>query len=240
MQDSSVAISPLPEAAPSLGLGRRLLRTTGWTLVWLGLLTLGFVAHQLWVTSFFAARNQQALAEEREEINALTEIGEAEYVRPDGSVATVITEGMPPEGAPFARIIIPSIEELRDGWTVVHGVSVADLRSGAGHMPDTPLPGQPGNSVISGHRTTYGAPFNELDTLEPGDRIEVETAIGTHGYAVREVFVVAPTDVWVTDPRDGGWLTLTTCHPEFSAAERLIVVAEMVDGPNAEAIRGQA
>ncbi len=122
---------------------------------------------------------------------------------------------------------------------MVHGVTVDDLRNGAGHMPDTPLPGQPGNSVISGHRTTYGAPFHEFDQLRPGDRIEVETAIGTHGYEVREVFVVAPTDVWVTEPREGGWLTLTTCHPKYSAAERLIVVAEMVDGPNAVAIQGQ-
>lgn len=232
----SVASAPVPDAVPAPGPGRRLVRVIGWTLVWLGVLTLGFVAHQLWVTNFFAARQQEALAAEREQVNALAEVGEEEYARPDGSVATVITEGLPPEGAPFARIVIPSIERLQDGWTVVHGVSLTDLRTGAGHMPTTPLPGQPGNSVISGHRTTYGAPFHDLDTLEPGDRIEVDTAIGTHGYEVRDVFVVEPTDVWVTDPRPGGWLTLTTCHPKFSAAQRLIVVAELVDGPNAAAI----
>ena len=77
--------SRTPRRRFASGLGRRLLRMTGWTMVWLGLLTLGFVAHQLWVTSYFADRNQQALAEERVEVNALAEVGEAEYVRPDGA-----------------------------------------------------------------------------------------------------------------------------------------------------------
>jgi sortase A len=100
-------------------------------------------------------------------------------------------------------------------------------------MPGTALPGQPGNAVISGHRTTHGRPFFDLDQLKPGDRIEVETSIGTHVYELREEwFLVAPTDVWVVDPKDGGWLTLTTCHPKFSARQRLIVTAELVSGPN--------
>ena len=82
--------------------------------------------------------------------------------------------------------------------------------------------------MISGHRTTYGAPFYDLDLLEPGDRIEVDTAIGTHVYTVRETVIVAPTDVWVTDPRPGAWLTLTTCHPKYTARDRLIVHSVMV------------
>jgi sortase A len=105
-------------------------------------------------------------------------------------------------------------------------------------MPDTPLPGMLGDAVISGHRTTYGAPFNELDELAPGDVIEVETAVGTHIYVVRESLVVSPFDVWVTNPREGAWLTLTTCNPEFSARERLVVFAELQGGPNWEAIYG--
>ncbi|MCZ6739994.1 MAG: sortase, partial [Actinobacteria bacterium] len=61
---------------------------------------------------------------------------------------------------------------------------------------------------------------------------EIETAIGTHVYVVRDSFVVKPTDVWVTDDRESSWLTLTTCHPKFSARERLIITAELVEGPN--------
>ena len=94
--------------------------------------------------------------------------------------------------------------------------------------------------MISGHRTTYGAPFQELDTLGVGDRIEVDTALGTHVYEVRESLVVRPTEVWVTEPRPGAWLTLTTCNPKFSARQRLVVFAELVEGPNAAVILGAA
>ncbi len=236
----------------------RWLRGAGWTFIWLGGLTLGFVVHQLWITTWFAEQNQTALAEERIEYFAAAEATEV-VVEPDGTIllpgeepsepspgfgsgevgsvpATLTIEAPPEKSAAFALIRIPSIERLADGWNVVEGVSVSDLKSGAGHMPATPLPGQPGNSVISGHRTTYGAPFHELDSLEAGDRIEVETAIGLHVYEVRSLEIVRPTDVWVTEPRDGAWLTLTTCHPKFSARERLIVFAELVEGPNLDAV----
>jgi sortase A len=117
---------------------------------------------------------------------------------------------------------------------VFEGVDTEALQKGPGHMPDTAFPGQPGNSVLSGHRTTYGRPFHDFDLLVPGDLIEIETSIGTHVYEVRESFIVAPTDVWVTEPRSGAWLTMTTCNPKYSARERLIVTAELVSGPNAE------
>ncbi|HSJ28746.1 MAG TPA: sortase [Acidimicrobiia bacterium] len=233
------------EAAPAhpadtRGLGVRIVRAAGWTLIWLGLLTLGFVAHQLWVTTWFAERNQAQLDEARTEYFATAEVVEVPFeppaAEPDAEPLTLLAESSPPLGEAFALIRIPNIEALREGWNVVHGVRLSDLRNGAGHMPDTPLPGQPGNAVISGHRTTYGAPFHDLDILVDGDRIEVDTAIGTHVYEVRESFVVKPTDIWVTDPLPGGWLTLTTCEPKYSARERLIIQAELVDGPNAEVI----
>ena len=111
------------------------------------------------------------------------------------------------------------------------------LKSGPGHMESTALPGQPGNSVLSGHRTTHGRPFFDFDLLEIGDSIEVETAVGVHVYRIREMRIVQPTDVWVTDDRPGGWMTLTTCNPKFSARERLVVWAEMVSGPNYQFIQ---
>ena len=210
--------------------GYRIVHATGWTLVWLGWLTLGFVAHQLWITTWFAKANQADLAVELEEHFAAAEIVEVPYVpvvpiappgaeaapNPDPPVADpattpeppetlrfLKTETIPQEGKPFAEIRIPSLDSLADGWTVVEGVRLSDLKNGAGHMPWTPLPGQPGNAVISGHRTTYGQPFHDLDQLEAGDRIEVQTALGVHVYAVRELQVVRPTDVWVTHPRAG-------------------------------------
>ncbi len=122
-------------------------------------------------------------------------------------------------------------------WVVVEGTTTAALKSGAGHMSFSPLPGQPGNSVISGHRTTYGAPFNRIGELVSGDLIVWESpTTGTHTYMVRETVIVSPDDLWVLDDRAGAWITLTTCHPKYSSRQRLIVFAEMVAGPNMPAV----
>lgn len=152
-------------------------------------------------------------------------------IRP--AVPRVVTEAAPEQGQALGRIVIPAAGV---DWLVVEGVGRADLAQGPGHMPGTALPGQPGNAVISGHRTTYGAPFYDLDLLAPGDSITVETLIGSHVYEVVELLVVAPNAVWVTDQVEGAWLTLTTCHPKGSSQERLIVFARLVDGPNATAV----
>ncbi len=269
MEDTRPA-EPDQEKANKPGVMIRIIRIIGWTSIVLGLLILGFVAQQLFVTTWFAQQNQEALVEEAQAHFADAEITEVEYVPPASVVSpgdttsttlpsgevtpgaggsgtdpgaplvprkrTILVESTPKLGTAFAIIRIPKIDRLKDGWTVVEGVRVRDLRNGAGHMPKTPLPGQPGNAVISGHRTTYGAPFHELDTLDPGDLIEVETALGVSTYAVRETIIIRPTELWVTEPRDGAWLTLTTCNPKFSSRQRLIVFAELVDGPNWEAI----
>ncbi len=252
MTDTIVEPDPAPAVAPRPR-STRIIRGIGWASLISGLLILGFVVQQLFVTTWLADRNQENLAAEAADYFDTAQItpvpvSEVEFLAP-GAPALVdpddpnappepvlLVEAPPEKGKPFAIIRIPKIEKLRDGWTVVEGVSVRDLKNGAGHMPHTPLPGQPGNAVISGHRTTYGAPFFDLDTLVPGDRIEVETALGTHVYAVRETIIVEPTDLWVTEPREGAWLTLTTCNPRFSSRQRLIVFAEMVEGPNMAAI----
>lgn len=224
---------------------RRLARITGWTLVWSGVLTLGIVAYQLFVTDLINDRVQESARQElayelefrrREQAAPIvidTEPPEAS-VGSDGSTPTTdpieyFSEQVDDEGTPFGELRIPKIDLER---VLFEGVTPQTLRSGPGHMPWTPVPGQPGNAVISGHRTTYGAPFYDLDALEPGDQIEIDTVIGTHVYTVREQVIVSPTDVWVTEPRDGAWLTLTTCHPRLSARQRLIVFAELTSGPN--------
>ena len=119
---------------------------------------------------------------------------------------------------------------------MVEGVDVDDLRKGPGHYPATPLPGQEGNSAIAGHRTTYGAPFGDLDQIAKGDKITLQTVQGTFTYVVdQDPFAVDPNDgdVLLPEPdpaRTGHYratLTLTTCNPKFSAAERLIVKASL-------------
>jgi sortase A len=238
------------------GVAVRAIRFIGWSSVWLGLFLLGFVAHQLFVTTFFAQQNNTVLEAEAEAYFDSAEVEEVPYVPVEtgtadqgesppqqtdrttatGEPPTLLVEAAPPEHEAFAIIRVPSIDRLNDGWAVVEGISRSDLKNGVGHMPETPLPGQPGNSVMSGHRTTYGAPFHEFDTLKVGDLIEVETGLGIHTYEVRETIIVRPTEVWVTDAREGAWLTLTTCHPKFSSRRRLVVFAELVGGPNAEVI----
>lgn len=223
----------------------RALRALGWTCLVSGLLIIGFVVQQLYVTTWFAERAQGALQKEALDYFAATvdDIEPMDYLppvtvpdEPAPESISILSEPAPPLHEPFAVIRIPKLEALRDGWTVVEGVDRGDLRNGAGHMPDTALPGQPGNAVISGHRTTYGAPFHDLDKLGAGDVIEVETALGLHRYQVEEWVIVDDSDVWVTEARDGAWLTLTTCHPKFSSRQRLVVFATLVAGPNAAAI----
>ena len=127
-------------------------------------------------------------------------------------------------GDPVARLEIPRIgvDEI-----VVSGVGVEDLKKGPGHYPETPLPGQPGNAAIAGHRTTYGAPFFSVDELAPGDKIIATTFAGRFVYRVTGTVVVAPTDVGVIAGTADARLTLTSCHPLYSAANRIVVTAQL-------------
>jgi sortase A len=129
-------------------------------------------------------------------------------------------------GDSLTRIKIPAIGL---DTVVVEGTTPSALRAGAGHYPQTPLPCEGGNVSIAGHRTTYGRPFGNVDQLKPGDTIELTTPIGGCVYQVaKDPFVVAPTDMSVIDATAERSLTLTTCHPKGSAAQRLIIRATWV------------
>jgi sortase A len=127
-------------------------------------------------------------------------------------------------GDPVARLEIPRIgvDEI-----VVSGVGVEELKKGPGHYPQTPLPGQPGNAAIAGHRTTYGAPFFNIDQLTPGDEVIATTYAGRFVYRVTGTVVVAPTDVAVLAGTADARLTLTSCHPLYSASSRIVVSARL-------------
>ena len=129
-------------------------------------------------------------------------------------------------GDSLTRIKIPA---LGLDTVVVEGVTPSALRAGAGHYPQTPLPCEGGNVSIAGHRTTYRRPFGNVDQLKPGDTIELTTPVGGCVYQVsRAPFVVAPSELSVIDPTPERSLTLTTCHPRGSAAQRLIIRATWV------------
>jgi LPXTG-site transpeptidase (sortase) family protein len=107
----------------------------------------------------------------------------------------------------------------------VEGMGTADLRRGPGHDPHSSLPGQPGTVVIDGHRTTYGAPFYNLDQLRPGDRITIVMPYGTFQYKVRNHVVILPTEIGAVT-RSHAALALVTQQPKYSKSHRLVVFAD--------------
>jgi sortase A len=203
---------------------RRVIGGAGRVLITAGVLILLFVAYQLWGTNILEARAQDDLRDDFKR-----ELADQPRPDPDDDRPDDVDIPIPPAGEPVGIIRIPKIGLDK---VVVEGTTVADLRKGPGHYEGTPLPGQQGNAAIAGHRTTYGAPFADLDQLQPGDVITVQTLAGTFDYRVRAggVFVVNPSEVAVleTTPSED-MLTLTTCNPKYSARERLIVQADYMD-----------
>lgn len=127
-------------------------------------------------------------------------------------------------GQPFGRMEIPKIGV---DAVVVQGTDSDDLRKGPGHYPDTTFPGLGGTVAVAGHRTTYGAPFRNVDQLKAGDEIVVEMPYGRFSYRVEKQQIVSPDALWVT--RNVGYerLVLSACHPLYSAAQRIIIFARL-------------
>jgi sortase A len=204
-----------------------------------GILILLFVVYQLWGTGIREAQAQNRLedefAEMLDESSPATTATTAPPAPGATPATTATTVGPPPppptEGDAVARIRIPAIGVDK---IVVEGVTLSDLKKGPGRYPDSPLPGQPGNAAIAGHRTTYGAPFNRIDELRPGDEILVTTQQGAFRYEMSEQQIVSPSQVEVLDDFGDNRLTLTACHPKYSARQRIVVVAKLV-GPAAPA-----
>lgn len=155
------------------------------------------------------------------------------------AVADELAEALLPKTEEIAGRI--EIDRIGVDWYYVEGVTRDALRKGPGHYPDTPYPGQAGNAAIAGHRTTYGSPFASIDRLQPGDSIKVTTAQGEFFYEVlpyedgdgNEIghLIVAPTDIDVVTDQGDNRITLTACHPKFSARQRIIVSAKLVSAP---------
>ena len=238
----------------------RVLGAIGRAMITAGVLILLFVAYQLWGTGIRTAQAQNdleddfaATLEAADGVVATTSTSTtttSTSIEPAASTTTTTTrlpvttapplpaELLPIAGEATGQIVIPDADI---DWIFVEGVSVADLKKGPGHYPETPLPGQAGNAAIAGHRTTYGAPFGNVDVLEPGDEITVTTVQGRFTYEVRQTEIVSPSQVEVLgidhwdfdgDPATPhNALTLTACHPKYSARQRIIIGAELVGEP---------
>lgn len=236
-----------------------------------GVLVLLFAAFQLWGTGIAEARAQDSLDDEFASKLAEVDTQLAEQTSepvadvedtddnstkdtaiedvdladqdlplptPANTLPQLTLDQLPKQGEATGRIIIPAIGVTK---TFVEGVTRDVLRDGPGHYPTTPLPGQPGNAAIAGHRTTHGAPFFDIDKLVPGDEIQVETLQGNFTYIVEGHdngpnsklghFLVDPSDVHVIADQGDNRLTLTACHPKYSAEQRIIVTAVLASEP---------
>ncbi len=130
-------------------------------------------------------------------------------------------------GDGIARIEIPRIGLDAIVVELADLDDLESLKNGPGHINGTAYPGQVGNCVISGHRTTYGAPFRNVNELQPGDDIILRTAAGDYTYKVTETRIVEPTDLSVLEQGTDRRVTLTACHPWYSAAQRIIITGIM-------------
>jgi sortase A len=209
---------------------RTFLRGLGQTLITLGIVVLLFCAYEVYFTNFYTDKQQ---SQAREDVRAQwSQPSPAPSAKP--GVTPPLVE--PSMGKGFALLWMPRIGRVgKDAEVVFEGVGHEDLKRGPGHYPKTALPGQVGNMVISGHRTTYGAPFNRIDELAVGDAVVLETRESWFTYRVVRQQIVRPTAIEVTYPVPGDrsatptkkLLTLTTCNPKYSAKQRLIVTAEL-------------
>jgi sortase A len=210
---------------------RRVVDIVGRILIGGGVVLLLFTAYQIWGTSIQEAHTQSGLRTQlqqetnSEEIrHALAEESALDKL-PTGPPVAAPRTSAPAEGEPIGDIRIPVIGINQ---VVVEGINTPDLRKGPGHYIGTPLPGQSGNAAIAGHRTTYGHPFYNLDSVKVGDPIVLTTLQGIFVYDATRNFVVSPGDTSVIDNVLADTLTLTTCNPRFSASNRLIVQATLV------------
>ncbi len=127
------------------------------------------------------------------------------------------------DGEAIGTILIPRFDL---DAVVIEGTGTSDLERGPGHYPETPFPGQPGTVAIAGHRTTYLAPFRNIDSLVAGDEITLKMPYGTFVYTVRRHEIVSPDDVGIIDPVGYNQLVITACNPLYSAAQRYAVFAK--------------
>lgn len=129
----------------------------------------------------------------------------------------------PYEPEPEVRHGTLSIPKIGLSQPLFEGVSLTAINRGPSHWPGTAMPGQLGNVVIAGHRTTYTRPFWDLQALVPGDELIFDMADGSrHVYVLDRLEIVQPTDVHIVDQTYAHTATLFACHPRGSARQRIV------------------
>jgi len=216
-----------------------------------GVLVLLLVVYQLWGTGIHTTEAQDNLRRQFTQDQAAAAARAA--TTPTTTPTTTLTaprpaaDGsipVPKPGDPIGTIDIPRIGS---DFVMVEGVELKYLSEGPGHFPGTPLPGQAGNAAVAGHRTTYKAPFNRIDELQPGDEIFITTLQGKFTYKVLPQApsapggpalghrIVKPNAVEILADKGRNQLTLMACNPKYYATQRIVVEAKLVGNPVAGA-----
>lgn len=144
-----------------------------------------------------------------------------------GSTRT-FEDGVPRTSPSTAIAATIRIDKIHVTSPVYMGISMAVFAKGVGQWPGTPRPGQAGNIVLGGHRTSGKKPFANIDLLVPGDIISLSTGSSTYRYAVTGSLIVKPTAIWITNPTRNATLTLFACHPKGKTTERYVVRASLI------------
>lgn len=110
------------------------------------------------------------------------------------------------------------------------GMTLTAINRGPSHWPGTAMPGEPGNVVVAGHRTTYSKPFADLDLLEEGDLVHFNLTTGeSFVYEVRGVIIVPAAAIGIASQTWAHSATLFACHPKGSATHRVVAKLKLLD-----------
>lgn len=238
-----MTLPPVAAAAPSRRPPSRAwaaVGVLGEILITLGVVLLLFVVYQLWWTNVESGRAATQIATDlRAEWEQPTPDPDEPEPAPDPDASRAPEPGYvePEFGSAFAFMYVPRLRSKVWGTPILHSVSLGDLARGIGHYPDSALPGQEGNFALAGHRATNGEPLRDIDQLQVGDRVYVETREEWLIYELTEDRIVSPRDTWVIDPVPGRpgatpterLITITTCHPRWASYQRWIWWGEQVD-----------
>ncbi len=211
----------------------------GELMITAGVLLGGFVVWQLWWTDVEGDRAQARIVESLDWVEPVPVADPAVPAAPTVAVPGVGEPPVPAEPAhasTFATLVVPRWQGEPER-PISQGVDRATVLDplGLGHYPGTAMPGAVGNFAVAGHRTTYGKPLNRIEELVVGDPLVVRTPDAWFVYRVTSTQVVTPADVEVIAPNPADpqapptarAITLTTCHPMFSARERYVVHGEL-------------
>jgi len=207
----------------------RVVRAIGNIFIVLGLTLLLFVGYEEIGTSLITNHHQAVLAEFFD-----PEILQLPVIPTESGSPAPVAKPVPKYSGPkpLFRLTIP---RLGADWSriVVEGVTLDSLAYGPGHYPQTPLPGEPGTVGMACHRTGWGSPCININQMQPGDLIYIDTVAGRYTYKVTSYpKQIEKTESWVLngDPssKDPYRLSITTCTPPHTSLHRLVIWADQV------------